>query len=146
MESVKSIKFLGVFLDENLSWKYQNKYIENKVPKDIGLLYKAKLFLNKNALLTLYYSYIQTYLNYASLSWGSTNRANLKELVSQQKYVVRIISNRTQFDHTNELFKLQKILNIWKLNILRVAVFMYQIRNKTAPLTYSGSFEEIWHG
>ena len=112
MESVKSIKFLGVFLDENLSWKYQNKYIENKVPKDIGLLHKAKLFLNKNALLTLYYSYIQTYLNYASLSWGSTNRANLKELVSQQKYVVRIISNRAQFDHTNELFKLQKILNI----------------------------------
>ena len=112
MESVKSIKFLGVFLDENLSWKYQNKYIENKVPKDIGLLYKAKLFLKKNALLTLYYSYIQTYLNYASLSWGSTNRANLKELVSQQKYVVGIISNRTQFDHTNELFKLQKILNI----------------------------------
>ena len=105
MESVKSIKFLGVFLDENLSWKYQNKYIENKVPRDIGLLYKAKLFLNKNALLTLYYSYIQTYLNYASLLWGITNRANLKELVSQQKYVVRIINNRTQFDHTNELFK-----------------------------------------
>ena len=138
VERVKSIKFLGVLLDENLSWKDHIKYIENKVAKNIDLLHRAKLFLDKNSLRTLYYSYIHTYLNYANLSWGSTNRTNLKKLLSQQKDVVQIINNRTRFDHTNELFKSQKILNIYKLNILSVAVFMYQIRNKTAPLTFSG--------
>ena len=89
--------------------------------------------------------YIHTYLNYVNLSWGSTNRTNLKKLLSQQKRTVRIINNKTRFDHTNELFKSQKILNIYKLNILSVAVFMYQIRNKTAPLTFSGGFEKICH-
>ena len=59
------------------------KYTENRVAKDIGLLYRAKLFLDKNLLLTLYYSYIHTYLNYANLSRGSTNRTNLKKLLSQ---------------------------------------------------------------
>ena len=49
-------------LDENLSWKDHTKYIENKVTKNIGLLYRAKIFLDKNSLLTLYYSYIHTYL------------------------------------------------------------------------------------
>ena len=83
VERVKSIKFLGVLLDENLSWKDHIKYIENKVAKNIGLLYRAELFLDKNSLLTLYYSYIHTYLNYANLSWGSTNRTNLKKLLSQ---------------------------------------------------------------
>ena len=95
------------------------------------------------------YFYIKTrflkYLNYANLSWGSTNRTNLKRLLSQQKHAVRIINNRKRFDHTNELFKSQKILNISKLNILSVAVFMYQIRNKTAPLTFPRSFEKICH-
>ena len=61
MERVESIKFLGVLLDENLSWKDHIKYIENKVAKNIGLLYRAKLFLDKNSLLTLYYSYIHTF-------------------------------------------------------------------------------------
>ena len=32
------------------------------------------------------------------------------------------------------------------LNLLNVAVFMYQIRSKTAPLTFSGCFEKICHG
>ena len=146
VERVKSIKFLAVLLDENLSWKDHIEYIENKVAKNIDLLYRAKLFLDKNSLLTLYYSYIHTYLKYANLSWGSTNTTNLKKLLSQQKHTVRIINNKTRFDHSNERFKSQKILNIYKLNILSVAVFMYQISNKTAPLTFSGSFEKICHG
>ena len=50
VERVKSITFLGVLLDENLSWKDHIKYIENKVAKNIGLLYRAKLFLDKNSL------------------------------------------------------------------------------------------------
>ena len=146
VERVKSIKFLGVLLDKNLSWKDHFKYIENKVAKGIGLLYGAKLFLDKNSRLTLYYSHIHTYLNYANLSWESTNRTNLKKLLSQQKHAVRIANNRTRFVHTNEFFKSQKLLNIYKLNILSVAVFMYQIGNKTAALTFSESFEKICHG
>ena len=123
MERVKSIKFLGVLLDEDLSWKDHIKCVENTAAKNIGLLYRTKLFLDKNLLLTLYYSYIHTYLNYTNLSWGSTNRTNLKKLLSQKKHAVRIINNKTSFDH--ELFKSQKLLNIYKLNILSVAVFMY---------------------
>ena len=79
------------------------------------------------------------------MSWGSTNRTNLKNLLSQQKHAVRIINKRTRLDHTNELFKSQKLLNIYKLNILSVAVSMYQIRNRTAPLKFLESFEEISH-
>ena len=65
------------------------------------------------------------------------------ETEHQQKHAIRIINNRTRFDHTNQLFKSQKILNIYKLNILSVAVSIYQIRKKTAPFTFSGSFEKI---
>ena len=62
------IKFLGVLLDENLNWKEHIKYTENKIAKNLGLLYKARPFLERNALLALCYSYIQTYINYANIS------------------------------------------------------------------------------
>ena len=140
---VRGNRYYKLGLVENLYWKDHIKYTENKVAENIGLLYRTKLFLDKNSLLTLYHSYIHTYLNYANLSWGSTNRTNLKELLCHQKYAVRIINNRKRLDHTNELFKSQKILNFYKLNISSVAVSMYPIRNKTAPLTFSGSSEKI---
>ena len=62
------MKFLCVLLDENLSWKEHIKYLENKIAKNIGLLYRAKPFLDKESLLALYYSYIHSYLNYANLA------------------------------------------------------------------------------
>ena len=70
IESVSTIKFLGVLLDDNLSWKERIKYLENKLAKNIRLVYRAKPFLDKESLLALYYSYIHSYVNYASLAWG----------------------------------------------------------------------------
>ena len=57
-----SIKFLGILLDENLPWKKHLKLTENKVDKNIGLISKAKPYLNKASLLPLYFSYINSTL------------------------------------------------------------------------------------
>ena len=43
----ESIKSLGVFLDENLTWKEHIKYIENKIAKNIGIISRSKPHLNK---------------------------------------------------------------------------------------------------
>ena len=75
----ESIKFLGVFLDENLRWKYHIKYTENKIAKNIGLLFRSKSYLTKKCLLSLYYSYIHTYISYANIAWGRTYMSNLKK-------------------------------------------------------------------
>ena len=56
-------KFLGVLLDENLSWKEHLKYTENNIAKSIGLMYKAKPFLDNDSLLSLL-----LYINYANLA------------------------------------------------------------------------------
>ena len=81
IKRAESIKFLRVLLDESLSWKPHIKYIENKIAKNIGLLFKAKSFLNKQSLLSLYYSYIQSYINYAIVACGSTCMTNFKKMI-----------------------------------------------------------------
>ena len=115
------IKFPGVLLDEHLSWKEHIRYTGNKVAKSIGLLHRAK-HLGKHFLFTLYYSYIHTCLNYANFSWASTNRTNLNKLLSQRKHVIRIVNNKTRFEHAKERFNSQKMLNIYKLNILNTTI------------------------
>ena len=50
IERIPSIKFLGVLSDKNLSWKDHIKYTENKISKNIGILYKARDYLSKESL------------------------------------------------------------------------------------------------
>ena len=71
-------KFLGVLFDEILSWKEHLKYAENKISKSIGLMYKAGPSLDKDSVLSLYFSYIHSYIYCVNLAWASTHTTNLK--------------------------------------------------------------------
>ena len=63
----ESIKLLGVFLDKNLTWKDHIEYTENKITKNMSLLFRFRPYLTKKCLLTLYYSYIHTNLSYTNI-------------------------------------------------------------------------------
>ena len=90
IEKQEFIRFLGVILNENINWKEHIKHTENKIAKNLGLLYKARPFLEIIALLALYYSYMQTYISYANIAWGSTCRANLKKLTVNRTIFPRL--------------------------------------------------------
>ena len=89
--------------------------------------------------------YIHSYINYGSVSSRSTCRANLKKINSQQKHVLRIIFSKIKFEHTSELFKSSKILNVWKLNIFNTVVFMHKIQGKSAPSIFLPKFRKPSH-
>ena len=133
IKRAESIKFLCVLLGENLTWKPHIKYIENKIAKNVELLFKVKPFLNKQSLLSLYYSYILRYINYANVAWGSTYRTNFKKIIQSR---MRIICDNGKFEHTKQLLQSNKILNVYKLNILNVATFMYKVNQKTTLIFF----------
>ena len=84
IERESSVKFLGVILDEHLTWKKHIQFIENKVSKNVGVLYKASKLINSKCLRSIYFSFIHSYVNYANIAWASTNKTNLKKLFGKQ--------------------------------------------------------------
>ena len=62
-----TVKLLVVMLDEQISWIDHTRTVENKIAKNIGLLYRVSQFLNEDSLKAVYFSYIHSYLNYANI-------------------------------------------------------------------------------
>ena len=128
------------FIRPTLNVEEHIKLTENKIAKSIGILYKARPYLDKRALLCFYYSYIHSYLNYANTAWCSTNRTYLKKLQSQQKRAIRIIFHENKFAHTSEHFKENNILNIYQLNIFNNLLFLHRVKNGKAPNVFLSKF------
>ena len=145
IERTECLKFLGVLLDENLCWKEHIKYIESKIAKNIGLLYKAKPYIDKDSLLSLYHSQIHSYISYGNIAWGSITRTNLKKIYSQQKHAIRIVYSKDRLPHTRELFKECKVLNEYQVNIWKNLVFMHQINSNTVPTIFLNRFKKSTH-
>ena len=54
VQQAEGTKFLGVLLDQHLSWKYHIYHVAKKVSKTIGIISKARFFLSSQSLLSLY--------------------------------------------------------------------------------------------
>ena len=77
-----SIKFLGVIIDENLTWKNNIKVVENKISKNIGVLYRATHLLDFKKL-NLYFSFIHIYISYANIAWDSSFKTKLQGILKK---------------------------------------------------------------
>ena len=145
IKNERSIKFLGILLDENLNWKKHIGVIENKISKNLGILKKAKPYLNLTSLKHMYFALIHSYLNYCNIVWASTNQTKLKKLFSKQKYASRIIFNEKQTSPPHSLFVKLGSLDIYKLNIHQVLLFMFKSKNKITPRVFHDMFKPIEH-
>ena len=133
IQNVSDFSFLGILLNEHMSWQSHIDNISNKISRKIGLIHKLKHFLPISATKTLYSSLILPLLNYGILAWGtSTTR-----LFKLQKKAVRAITNSNYNAHTEPLFKLLNILKIDDLYRLNLLKFYYKYVNNELPLFFN---------
>ena len=109
---VSYTKFLGVQIDEKLNWKPHIEYIRKKLSKSTGILIKARQYLPKQCLKTLYYTFVYPYLNYCIQVWGKTYASYLDPINKAQKRIIRIITSSNYRKHTPPLFKQLSILKL----------------------------------
>ena len=133
-------KFLGVLIDENLSWKQHINNVSSKVSKSIGILYKSRQIVKKPMLIQLYFSFIHSHLSYANIAWASTHKSKLEPLYRHQKHAARIINFKDKFTHAQPLLYDMKALNIFQLNLSHILYFMFKCKKKIAPPIFHDLF------
>ena len=126
-------------LDEHIAWKDHIITIEKK------LLYRARQFLNKESLKTIYFSYIHSYLNYANIAWASTCFTKLKTIHCQQKHVARIIFNEVNLTHSRPLLRSLNSFNIYQINSYQHANVMYKFKKNQTQNIFNIAFEKPTH-
>ena len=67
---VKSYKYLGVIIYNNLSWAEHIEIAKSKLLKTIGVLYKTRYFLNENSLYLIFNSLFMSHIRFGLLCWG----------------------------------------------------------------------------
>ena len=67
IERVSQFTFLGIVLDETLSWKNHITMITNKLSRINGVLHRLKFIFPKNVLLTIYKLLFMPHINYVHL-------------------------------------------------------------------------------
>ena len=92
LERKEYVKYLGVMIDNHLSWKHHINYVALKISRNIGILSKLRHFVPPKTLFGIYNSLIFPYLSYGLVAWGQAAKTHLEKLLTLQKRAVRLIN------------------------------------------------------
>ena len=126
LENKTETCFLGVIIDQKLSWKQHIQHISNKISKTIALLRLLRYIFPKRILKLIYMSLIYSYINYCNIIWGGAYDIVLQPLYILQKKAIRLISNSHYLEHTEPLFKSLELLNIYQIFKLNCLLLVYK--------------------
>ena len=84
-EQVRNTVFLGIVIDECLTWKDHIAKVAKKLIRAAGIIAKIRHFVNRNTVKLIYYALVYPYLIYDNLTLGNTYKNRIKKIMNIQK-------------------------------------------------------------
>ena len=124
---VKLLKYLGMIVDDKLTWSQHVDYFSSKIIHNIGISKHIRHFIPKESLLLLYHTLIEPYFKYCSIVWGQCSETLRDKLQTLQIKAART-SAKVLYDEANHRKLLTDFgwLSVRKLVKLDMGIFFLQ--------------------
>ena len=104
LNRVKSIKFLGIILDELLSFKQHIASVARSINSVNGMLYKRRDLLPDSCRKQLFFALVYSRINYGIEVYGSAKWTTLKSIHVACNRVLRTLQNRDRYCNVKLLY------------------------------------------
>jgi hypothetical protein len=132
-DTVPAIKFLGVYIDPELNFKYHTKYVHSKLSKAIYALRSVKYFIGSSRKKSLYFALFHSHLNYACQIWSCSSESTINSIMKKQKIAIRLVAGLKYNGHTEPSFKSLEILPFENIIELANLQIMYHFISGNLP-------------
>ena len=140
LESKDYVKYLGIIIDANLTWKPHIDYIALKISKTIGIISRLRHFVPTNTLLSIYRSLISPYLQFGIALWGQAANIHMDKLLKLQKRALRLKYFSDYKTHAVPLFIHSNNLPVNMIFLKSIMDIMHDVYNNVTPSKISNLF------
>ncbi len=125
LEQVNSFKYLGVMLDERMSWKIHIQNLHSTLRRRIRQFYYLRNFCKTELLRTLYFALIHSRIQYGIVCWGGACKVSIDRIRVTQNMYLRIIMRKRKRDSSFPLFLELNILPVQYLFVFKILRLFY---------------------
>lgn len=135
ISKVNHVKYLGIMLDQSLSWYPQIEQITSRIRKFIWIFKTLRHIvprsgLAKNLLNEVYISLVQSVIIYCISIWGGARKTRFLDVERAQRTLIKVMYFKKRTFPTHELYQISNLLSVRKLYIVHIVLKKY----KTLPL------------
>ena len=116
-------KYLGVFIDNKLSFLSHINYVKTRLSKQCGAISKLRHYVPKHQLIAYYRSNINPIIQHGILVYGCCSYTSLEPIYVLQKKILKFMYFRKSRDSCNIFFE-NNILTVYELHIYELLKFV----------------------
>lgn len=105
-------KYLGLWLDERLTWGKHVAHVNDKLRAILRLLWKASNCIPYKHRKMIYNALVKSHLQYLIEIWGTASQTILKDLQITQNKLIKVLFHLNKFTPTKEVYKTTKIFDL----------------------------------
>ena len=121
LPNTNCFKYLGVYIDNKLTFREHIGYITKKLNKFCGLVYKVRHLYLMKCLLLFYNAYARSLISYGLLVYGSAAKTNLEMLENAQRRIIRAIFFKRKQHSLKDIMDAYHIHTVFDLYVLEVS-------------------------
>lgn len=118
LERVNNLKYLGVLIDHNMSFKPHLESLANRLRKLIYIFKTMRHIADKRVITMVYNALCQSLINYCITSWGGATKTHLLEVERAQRAILKVAAGLPFRHPTSELYKYWDLLTVRQSFIL----------------------------
>lgn len=136
----EKVVYLGIILDEHLSWNGHITLLIQKLARATGILAKLRHYVNYETLLSVYYALFDSHIGYSFQSWGHVKNEFLDKISKLQNKAIRIIHRKGNRESVQPLYISARILPINRGLKLKNCLLAFDQQRGTTP----SYFKDFW--
>lgn len=144
LKRVHNTKYLGVTIDENLSWDNHIKQIKKKV-MPVTMAIKRTGGVTKKVAKLVYNGYILSKIRYNITSWSQCSSFHIKQISTIMNKALKTLYKMNMRCSTNEVYKKTHELDLNQLIYFEKCKYIYKILNKKLKSNWILSTREVIH-
>ena len=137
-------KYLGIEIDDNLSWKTHIRSLETEISRVSRFICKLRHYVDFDCLKNFYFAKVYSKIQYAILAWGGCCDSKLRKLNVLHNNIIRIMTLKNMPLQirlsTKTLFKSVNILQLNDIFQLELAKFMHRASSDDLPQNLNHMF------
>ena len=137
------IKFLGIILDENLTWNLHINEICNKLKRYFHIFYNIRHLLSKDNIKTKYYALIYSGIKYGISVYGQASNIKLNKVQKLQNQLLKVLSGKKFRFPTDELHDEFELLTVKDISEQEILTFVHNFFSNNLPPVFDGYFETL---
>ena len=135
------VKYLGVYMSEDLSWDTHIAEAVKNARKYMGWILRSFTSRKPEVLISLYKSYVIPRLEYASILWSPYKILDITKIESIQRTITAKVDGMEALNYHERLYKL-KLYSIQRRRERFAAIHMFKIANGLVPNNMGLEFYE----